>query len=331
MSVAIDRDLAAELLAEARLAPSAHNVQPSYVTLEGGRLVVHEDKTRTLPISDPEGRDIRLSHGCFIEGIALALSKRGLYLAGLDSPPNAGSGGPVAVLDVEKGGEPDPLAAFASARKTWRGAFRPEGKAERDALLAPLRGHPDLDLVTDPAAITRIAELADEASLNVMRDPGQRRELLEWMRLSRRHPDYHRDGLNAEAMGFGWMEAAGVPLALGSLFAPLDAMGLAARFTAERAITESATALALFHRPEGEDLLASGRAFYRAWLSMEALGLSGRPISVLTDWADAREQVERMVHLLPGRALVKVLRIGRPAGQSDTRHARLPVEAILRS
>lgn len=331
MGIKVDRDLAKQVLEEARFAPSAHNVQPTYAMLENDQFIIYEDYTRTLPISDPTGADIRLSHGCFIEGMALALSKRGLRVAEVDTTLHTGTGTPIAVLTIEKGAEADLLAPFIRVRKTWRGAFQAEEKTKKDFLLAPLQAHHDIHLLTDSAAIKRVAELADKASLHFMRDRGHRDELLKWMRLSRRHPDYHHDGMNAEAMGFGLLETIGVPWVLGSLFAPLDSIGFAAKLTTESAITENAAALVFFHRPTDEDILHIGRAFYRAWLCLAAAGLSGRPISVLTDWIDARQEVERMVQLPEGRSLVKIMRIGTPKGHRIDSHARLPVEDILRS
>ena len=70
-------DLLRTLVAEARLAPSVHNVQPSRWRLAGNRLLLLGDPSRAIPVADPAGRDWRLSHGAHLEGLALALAARG--------------------------------------------------------------------------------------------------------------------------------------------------------------------------------------------------------------------------------------------------------------
>ena len=73
-----------------------------------------------------------------------------------------------------------------------------------------------------------------------LRDDAHRAELIEWLRLSRAHPRYQRDGLNAEAMQLSGVEAFGAGLVLGPLFRPLDRVGLAAPLVRETGKTASA-------------------------------------------------------------------------------------------
>lgn len=67
--------------------------------------------------------------------------------------------------------------------------------------------------------------------------------------------------------------AFGTRLVPGPLFPPLRWPGLAATLVSERG-TFANSAIALFHRPAGEDPLVTGRAFYRAWLAMTAQRLA---------------------------------------------------------
>ena len=327
--IVVDYDLATRLVGRARFAPSAHNTQPTRVILHQGKILIRADPTRQLPVSDPLGHDIRLSHGAFIEGLAIALSEEHLHIDEIEILPNNDPTQSIANLSVGSGGEPDPLAAFVTSRTTWRGPFRKLHQTEQRAQLAPLAGHPDISLITEHSTLTRIAQLADEASLHFMRDAAQRRELLHWMRLTQRHDAYKRDGLNADAMGMGRVEAIGARLVLGPFFALFDSVGLAAKLTAEAAITGNAAAIALYHRPTGEDPLITGRALYRAWLAMEQAGLAGRPLSVLTDWTQTAEAMKSIAPLPPDRQLIKAFRIGVPAGDRRTQHERLPVDELL--
>ncbi len=71
--IAPTRDFVVPLLAEARLAPSVHNIQPSRWRIDGDRLLLLGDPVRAIPVADPLARDWRLSHGAHFEGLSLAL------------------------------------------------------------------------------------------------------------------------------------------------------------------------------------------------------------------------------------------------------------------
>src|SRR5215469_8437817 len=81
---ALSAELLRELVAEARLAPSVHNIQPTrWRLLADGRLALVEDIRVRAPVADPTGHDVRVSHGAALEGMSLALNRRGLAIADL--------------------------------------------------------------------------------------------------------------------------------------------------------------------------------------------------------------------------------------------------------
>jgi len=326
----IDLDLLKATLDEARLAPSVHNVQPTRWRLAGDRLLLLGDPARAIPVADPAGRDWRLSHGAHFEGLALALAARGTRLAEpqmlADAPVDHGL---VPIAACHGTAEPIELPQEpVRTRTSWRGAFKPVD-AETQAALARLAKRSDCTLVTGRADISEIAQLADRAGLHFLRDDAHRAELIEWLRLSRAHPRYQRDGLNAEAMRLSRVEAFGAGLVLGPLFRPLDRIGLAAPLVSETGKTSSAAAIVLFHRPAGEDAFVSGRAFYRAWLAMERADLKGCPMSVLADWDESRDALARRFAVPADRHIVSVFRIGRPDGTPGGTRARLPVDELI--
>jgi nitroreductase len=322
------------VIAEARLAPSVHNIQPSRWRQTNEGIELLGDLRRSIPVADPEWRDWRLSHGAALEGLSIALASRGLKIAQLDvaAPSHHAVGGQApTIAHLTLASLDHPIAADPTAsRVSWRGAFKAtdaETEARLDRLAAACSS--DVVLVRDTDAIDDIATLGDRAGLFFLRDVAHRKELLQWLRLSRSHPDYHRDGLNAEAMALNAFEAWGAGLVLGPLFAGLNSIGLAAPLLSESAKTKSAAAIALFHRPKDEDAFVSGRAFYRAWLEMERQGLKSCPISVLADWKVARNALVAKHGLPAGRQLVSVFRLGCPQGEPKTAHARLPVDELL--
>lgn len=320
------------LVAEARLAPSVHNIQPSRWRFDAGQMSLLGDTARTIPVADPEGRDWMISHGAALEGMTMALAARGLTTANLTmlgGPAETGSGlQPILAFDLVAGTQTTPADSAIMRRTSWRGAFRPVTAETNAALdrLATLRD--DLTLLRG-TVVKDMALLSDQAGLHFLRDPAHRAELLHWMRLSRGHPDYHRDGLNAESMQLGAAEAFGAGLLLGPLFSLLDRIGLAGMLVSEAAKTASAAAIAVLHRPHVEDAIISGRAFYAAWLAMETCGLPGAPLSVLADWDVARHELIRRCAIPAGRRIISAFRIGEPAATPRTSHARLPVDELI--
>ncbi len=328
----LDRALLEELLAEVRLAPSVHNIQPTrWRLVNEDTLLLVEATMRRLPAADPSGHDVRLSHGAAIEGLSLALGRRGLRIAEVEPVGEPGASGglqPVARITIAAGGQADGLADFVSARASWRGGFRPFDQPGEAALSMFSATAGDVQLVRDTDSIDAIARLADEAGLHFLCDDAHRAELLHWMRLSRSDPSYERDGLSAEAMAMPGVVAFGTRFVLGPLFPLLRRLGLAATLASERGKFAN-SAVALFHRPEGEDPLVTGRAFYRAWLAMTAQGLAACPVSVLADRpASNRQLIER--HGVPkGRRLVNIFRLGLAAGAPAAVRARLPVAELI--
>jgi nitroreductase len=316
------------LVAEAALAPSVHNVQPARWRFDGDTLLLWEDMDRRLPAGDPEGRDAAMSLGAAAEGMALALSARGLRMIDrgeAELPDAAGVLNPRRRFAIEPGGEADPLLSFVPTRRSHRGRF--EAAKDDDRETAERLAAADCTAVTDPHEIAAIAKLVDRAGHGFFRDRNFRTELLSWMRLRRSDQRWAIDGLNADAMAMSRIDAWGAELVLGPLFGLLDRIGLAAPLTAEAKIIAGAAGILLFHRPAGEPRFDSGRAFYRMWLRAEAAGLRGAVMASLADDPVTAAAVGGDVP--DGRVLVSALRIGRPPAGSDYPRARLPVEALL--
>lgn len=331
--IALEGETLRGIVAEARLAPSVHNVQPTRWRVDGASVELIGDRARSIPVADPAWRDWRLSHGAALEGFDIALRARGLQLADLSVAPEAAPRGAHGVETIARFG----VAATAEAQRaepittrvSWRGTFKAADREVAHALDALAVAHTDLHLIRGTRDIAEAARLADVAGLHFLRLDAHRAELMHWMRLKRSHSGYARDGLNAAAMALSPVEAWGAGLVLGPLFRPLDAIGLAAPLTSEAAKTRTAAAVVLLHRRKGEDPFVSGRAFYRAWLAMERLGLKGCPMSVLADWPQARDELHARYKLGADRHIVCVFRIGVPSSAPKQAHARLPVDELI--
>ena len=319
----LDAETFRALVAEAALSPSVHNTQPTRWRLTpDGRVQVLEDESRRLPVGDPEGRDLNVSHGSAVEGFCLAAGRRGLSVdVGHD-------GVSVAELTVRHGEGSDPLAAHLTQRRTYRGKF--EGGEVAHAALARLERSDDLIVVQTPEPIAELARLYDEASLRWFRNAPYRAELVSWMRLSRRHPSWALDGLNAEAMEMSGIEAVGAGVVLRpGVFETLDRVGLAATLVAEAAVVRSASAIALFHRPADEAPFDTGRRFHRAWLGFTRAGLSAAPMAVLADDVEARERVKADFGIGDDRCLITAFRLGIAPDRDLAPKPRLELDTLI--
>lgn len=316
------------LVADASLAPSVHNVQPARWRLETDGATLFEDVARRLPAADPCGHDAAISLGAAAEGFRLAASQRGW---GIHTEQMEGEecGGlrPVARLRLIPGAAADPLAAFTAARASHRGAFAAVTAA--DCAAAAKLSCDDTAVLTEAVLLAEAGRRLDAASWRYLRTTPFRRELLSWMRLSRRDPDWSRDGLNAEAMAMGAVAAKGAGLVLGPLFAPLARFGLARPLLAEGRRIGRDAAIVLFYRREDEAPFDSGAHFYRLWLRIEASGLAAAVLAALADDVLANAWSRTVGGVPPGHRLISAFRVGRrPAGMVPPR-ARLPLDELL--
>lgn len=319
------------LVAEAQLAPSIHNIQPTrWRALPDGRLALIDDISVRASCADPTGHDVRLSHGAALEGMSLALNRRGITLADVKITEDQLSPQYVSLctMTITTSAASDSLLPSVPQRMSWRGPFAssPDDDASLDQLVA---ARDDIICIRDRDVISSIADWAHQADLSFLRRADFRRELLEWMRLSTGHPLYLQDGLNREALAMNAFEAIGAGVVLGQLFASLDRIGLLSPLVSDRAKTASAAGLVLFCRPRAEDPLISGRHFYRAWLEIDRAGLVACPISALADHPSFNEKLVKLGQVGDGMRLVSVFRAGRPAKSPSPRHFRLSVDQVI--
>ena len=333
---AIAPELQRALVEEASLAPSVHNVQPARWRFgDDGWLACFHDRERSLPHGDPTGRDIRVSIGAAVEGMAIAAGRNGYALEVHhwgDDPERVRLPGPlappagmrvVAALRLSAGGTIDPLAAAVPVRHSWRGPF------ERARERAPRVASEDL-IVIDETHGDLVARIHDAATWHFERQPAYHAELWKWLRLSPRHRNWSRDGLNADALALSRVERTAASLLLRPrVFALLGRLGVARFLVSESAVVRSAAAFLVFAPPAALDDWTVGRRFYRAWLEATAAGLSLAPMSALADWEVARAKIVELATVPADRRVVNVFRTGRAPASRELRRARIPAAEML--
>ncbi|MBM7067366.1 hypothetical protein [Actibacterium sp. 188UL27-1] len=317
------------VVGQANLSPSVHNTQPTRWRIEDGLVHLSLDPGRLLAIGDPTGRDARFSLGAAWQGTQLALQANGFDLVEAGREPTGEHGRCITgeVLPEVKAALP---RFDIGARLTWRGGFADAS----DPALRHLRQITDAadwaTLLTQATDIAHIADRNDVVSLAFFRDPAYRSELLSWMRLARSNPHWATDGLNAQALALSRIEAWGANIALRKpVFGLLDRARLAGGLTSEKDKTLTATGIVLFHRPQAEDPLDSGAAYYVLLLALAAVGFATWPMAVLADDPACRADLGRHFNLPDQDRLITALRVGPIPRVARPGRARLPVSQVL--
>ena len=182
------------MIARAIRAPSSHNSQPWLFRPTETGIDLLADRTRALPVTDPEDRELTISCGCALFGLRVAAAAEGLGAA-ITALPDGPGAERLAHLAFTGPAEPElrDLASVIDLRQTWRKAFSDEGidadiltalheaAARNGAWFAALDGDD-----TREAA----AKLVAEGDAAQWADPSWRRELAQWM-----HPRRAGDGL----------------------------------------------------------------------------------------------------------------------------------------
>lgn len=310
------------LLRYAVLAPSSHNTQPWCVRPDANALLVYADRSRALPVVDPDDRELEISCGAFLHHLRMGIHQHGYEdeVAVLPDP-----GDPDLLARVKLGAERRPdyedrlLFWSIVKRHTNRRPFLPkavppelvrelvEAAEAEGAWLAPLEG--------DDRA--RFAGLIAEADRVQMADQSFRRELAAWV-----HKDGNRnDGMPGHAMGMSKVRSSLNPLVMRTFDA-----GKGAAAHHEKLLEASPLLVVL--STDGDttsDRLAAGQALSHVLLRATQDGLAA---SFLNQPVEVPELHSKVAELAghPGAPQV-VLRLGYGPDARPT--PRRPVGDIL--
>ncbi len=201
------------------LAPSSHNTQPWLFRVRRDTLELSADRTRALPVVDPDDRELTISCGAALFNLVVTLQHFGSEPV-VEPFPKATA--PEVLARVRLGGGPHEATGEEHAlfraipkRRTFRLPFQDREVAE--PLLAALQaaaareGGAWLHIVTDGRARTALADLVGHGDRLQMADPTFRRELAAWVNPNRSRS---RDGIPGYALGFGDIMSAAGPLVI---------------------------------------------------------------------------------------------------------------------
>jgi nitroreductase len=306
------------LINYAALAPSILNSQPWTFAVDGDELVLSADRTRVLPVVDPDGRQLLISCGAALFNLLCALRSFGCAADVAILP--RGERETVARVRLSNGstpaGEDETLRDAIVSRRTFRRNFEDRALPEplkRSLADAAQREGATLFLVERPDQKRQIAELVGEAERDHLSRPEFRQELSTW--ITRRFAEAHAQ--DSEALGR--LGAAGhtpeplSPTGLSTVTAAAAARSFASTEEAaqhQRDVVASSPVLALLttHGDDPSEWVAAGQALQRVLLIAASAGVSASYLNPVIEVARLRGRVTR---LFEGRGEAQIaLRLG---------------------
>jgi nitroreductase len=305
------------LVQAATLAPSSHNTQPWLFRLEGQVIELLADRTRALPVNDPDDRELTISCGCALFNLRVAAAAAGLQ-AQVEPWPDAADTDLLARVRLAPGRADETDAALQAGmaeRRTYR---------ERFAATAvdPMTLRSLVDAVHGEAASLAVLDTADQrlaaAALVAEGDgmlwanPSWRRELAAWM-----HPRRRGDGLTLPALAIPVAQVVVRTFDMGH--------GVAAK---DRQLADESPVLAVLTTvgDSPRDWLAAGQALQRLLLLGVQLGLQASYLNQPVQVATLRPKLQQLTGR-PGYAQL-LLRIGAPT-QVKPAAPRRPLADVL--
>ncbi len=350
-------DLRKWALGYAILAPNSHNRQPWRVDLrEPNAIVLHVDRQRTLPATDPWYRQIVVSQGTFIEALTIALRQRGLnptvqlFPEGefaareIDDRPVARIAWRPSAAAADA--NPDPLFAQLLRRHTAKVDYDTTRSVSVQTLTALTGASTDPGVrfgsTVDAVRVQTLRQLCLDAARVEVSTPDTALESLRLTRVGPDEIDRHRDGISLNgwlprlAVAVGAFDRDSAPSAGSTAFEQTMALYEGHSRTAMGFLWLSTptAANAASQRLRSAEVDA-GRAFMRVQLMATQLGLQVHPMSQAPqEFPAMRPHHERMHQLLVGRpageeTVQMLCRVGYCAVQPHT--PRRGVDAIIRA
>jgi nitroreductase len=321
---ALPQQLLMELVRHAVQAPSGHNTQPWRFALSGETIDILPDFSRRLPVVDPDDHALFISLGAALENLTIAAKQRGLAPHTDYFPAHAADSLVVRLLPMSGPDESELFRAIPerqSTRSTYDGTPIPTADL-RQLEAASVQDGVRFRVFTDRKQIESVTEFVKEGNRKQVSDPAFVRELIDWVRFSRKEAEAHNDGLTGAVMG---MPAA--PRWLGERIMKTILRPEAEASKAEERI-RSSSALMLFiaEKHDREHWVKLGRSFERVSLAATVLGIRNAHMNMPCEVPEVREQFRRYLGLAEEEPLL-LLRIG--YGKLMPRSPRRPPSAVV--
>ena len=312
-------------LSYAILAPNPHNRQPWEVSLDqDDRIVVWRDKTRNLPETDPYDRQLTIGMGCFLELLEMGLGETGHAAETVLFP--AGDEGPVALLTLTDGGQPDPLFAHVMARRSCKEPFegRPVPREMIDSLSSLATIHDQPETVEALKQLTWNAWMTESTTYRTMK------ESTDLFRLGKAEINANPDGIDLGGPMFETLMLFGLLTREGALDPASSEFRQVAGIYREMLMATPAYASIASEANTRGDQIAAGRNWLRLNLAATGMGLALHPVSqALQEYPEMKPHYRDLHNLIakPGHTVQMLGRLG--FGPETAITPRWPLESRI--
>ena len=302
-------------------APSPFNTQPIKWKFASHKIQIWIIKERILAVADSEYRDLHLSVGATFYLLKLALLQEGFEITKVEFKK----------LNFEKDEELYlecgikeaslnyvPEIKLIKQHVCYRGGFL-KGKGALQFT------NPLVKAITDTEMIQQISWLYDRANAHFLSQENFATESWKWLRLSKKHPRYFKDGLNAEMLR--------VKGHLSKIFmrpGMLNFMGkikLLSIIVSEGSINQSAEAIVVLLKDPKKTPFQQGEDLMKLWLEIESQGRVLCPITAVIGDEKFEQEAEQILKL--DTKILHILRCGvKPKSEKLKLSTRLPLEEL---
>lgn len=297
------------LIRLATLAPSKYNTQPWAFAIEDDAVRICPDLSRRLPVADPENRALYVSLGCALENLLIGAACYGLR-AEVEYNLQGDKADSVLVhltRTLTCQGDPQLLRAIAE-RQTTRGKYSGDRIAPADLrTMVEASREPGVHfgLLTHPHEVRPIFAAVRESNRRLLADRSFLREILSWIRFTRKEAESTHDGISNTMLGLpplpSWL-----------------AGNATRRFVVRRKLRggekliQGSAAVMVFaiDQNDPQHWIAAGRSFERVALTASTLHIRHSHLTPACDVVQTRIQLSSFLGFSNAETPVLLLRLG---------------------
>ena len=309
-----------EMVRYATLAANGHNTQPWKFKIDNDSIEIHPDYTRSLPIVDPNHRELWISLGCALENLLITAMGMG-YSPQVSYPEN---GDIIKVSLSEDTAQISPLLEAIPERQNTRGEYdgQPINNSDLDQLKS-LAVEPGvaLHVVSGLDRIERVVEYVNQGNLIQYANTDFVDELIFWLRFNRREILKSRDGLYSACSG-----NPEVPGWLGKMFVSGTKPQQQADADAKKLRSSSGVIHITSDLDDKSSWVRTGQVYERLSLMMTTMNIKSALLNQPIEVADLRSEFQSAMGL--GSSLPQLMvRFGYAPAMPKS--MRRPVEQLL--
>ena len=323
--IAVSAETKRKLVYFATRAPSGHNSQPWKFRFSDNCIEIHPDFERSLPVVDPNHRELFVSLGCASENLTIAASH-------FDLQPSVcvdcNSPSPVIRVNLEFAGPipEDPLHSVIEKRQTNRRVY--DGRRltphqlNRLKIVSPNEGVSIDFFERGSHDFEKIKGRITAANEIQMENNEFKTELLDWIRYNRSQVADHMDGLTHRVMDAPAMPTFFGRWLMGRFLNP------EAQAISDLKKIESSSHLVVLSTFSNDTRhwIALGQSLQRLLLNLTSLGIAA---AYMNPPCEVRETSRQLAELIDRRNPMIVLRIGFAKDANSS--PRRPVEDVVLS